>query len=107
MAAIPLVAPIQGEALRFHVRSRTTPGLCYLVDLESYSLNGECGCDHFAFRLRPQLDDTPKPTPRDSTRCWHIMQARRWLLDQFLEKLAEEYGDARRPERFAYAQRHD
>ena len=90
MAAIPLVTPLEGEPMRFLVRSRTEPGLRYLVDLESYNLNGECGCDHFGYHIRPELEGNHRPEPKDRTRCWHIMQARRCLLDLFLEKLAAQ-----------------
>jgi hypothetical protein len=106
MASIPVVTPIEGEVMRLLVRSRTTPGLRYLVDLESYDLNGECGCDHFAFKLRQELEQSPRPRPMDRTRCWHILQARRWILDKFLAKLAEQCGQARMP-RLSCVPRHE
>ncbi len=94
---VETVTPIVGEPLRFHVRSRTEPGLKYLVDLESYNRNGECGCQHFEFRLRPVLAEHRHPTPSDRTRCWHILKARGWLLDRMLEKLSEHLATVGAP----------
>lgn len=72
---------INGEALRFHVLSRTNLAVRYLVDLESFNFNGECGCEDFEFRHAPVLCRQVKPVPSDRTRCYHIRAARNWILD--------------------------
>jgi hypothetical protein len=84
--------------MRFLIRSRMTPGLGYLVDLESYNLNGECGCGHFEFRLRPLLGMQREPEPSDRTRCWHILRARGWLLDRFMARLSAHLEAPRNPD---------
>ena len=62
----PIIHIILGEPLRFHVQSK--PGSPqYLVDLEDYGFNGACGCQHFEFRLQPEL--TRGAEPSDRLRC--------------------------------------
>ena len=75
----PKVEPIEGELLRFHVQSRSNPSRKYLVDLENFHFNGQCGCEHFAFNLGPRLSAGAPAGNR--YRCAHIMEARDWLLD--------------------------
>lgn len=79
MKLSPKVEPIAGELLRFFVQSRSIPGQRYLVDLESYHFNGQCGCQYFCFSLAPKL--AAGVTPSERTRCAHIREAREWLLD--------------------------
>ena len=88
-----LVMPVEGEHLRFYVRSRTEPGQRYLVDLQEHDFNGQCGCEDFLYRCGPKLKG--KFTPGDVTRCWHIRQARAFICDKFLPKLAEHQGQLR------------
>jgi hypothetical protein len=83
----PIIRLIAGEYFRVHVISRRNPGVRYLVDLESFKLNGQCGCEHFAFGCQPKLKGDYKAS--DSTRCWHIKQARSWVLDRFLSRVQE------------------
>ena len=79
MKLSPKVEPIPGELLRFFVQSRSIPGQRYLVDLESYHFNGQCGCQHFTFGIQPKLNAGARTSP--GTRCAHIREAREWLLD--------------------------
>lgn len=79
------VEPIPGEHLRFYVRSRTNPRQQYLVDLMAMRMNGQCGCDDFAFRKGPAF--RLHPVPSDATRCIHIRAVREWLLNRMLGKL--------------------
>lgn len=65
---VPVVTPISGEPLRFFVRSRTVPGLKYLVDVEE----DFCGCQDHEFR---------------KTRCWHLRTARDFLLDDVIRRI--------------------
>ena len=83
----PFVMPIDGELLRFHVRSRTDSRVTYMIDLSSFDGNGVCSCDDFQFRKQPRLRAGAEPS--DSLRCWHLRQARNYLLDvEVLPKLA-------------------
>jgi hypothetical protein len=82
------VEPIPGEPLRFHVRSRRQGVEPHLVDLEEWRLNGRCNCEHFEFRLQPELARGAKPGP--AMRCWHIQLARQWFLDFVLSSVIEE-----------------
>jgi hypothetical protein len=50
-----IVMPVAGEHLRFMVRSRTHPGVRYLVDLQEHRFNGRCGCEHFFYHCGPKL----------------------------------------------------
>lgn len=68
------VEPIQGEPMRFMVASRREGVDPYLVDLEEFGGNGQCGCEHFQFRLQPILERGAKPSPE--LQCFHIEQAR-------------------------------
>ena len=90
MSAIPIVREIEGELMRFHVLSRTRLNDRYLVDLQAFKMNGQCGCDDFIYRHGPLLKGDYRP--HDRTRCWHIRQARAWLLQRMLVKLAEHSG---------------
>src|SRR5437773_2897511 len=83
----PLVKPIAGELLRFHVRSRTDSRVTYIVDLGAYNFCGCCVCSDFQFRKEPKLRVGAEPC--DALRCWHLRQARNYLLDmEVLPKLA-------------------
>lgn len=86
------VEPIEGEPLRFMVRSRRSASR-YLVDLEPYRLNGQCGCHHFQYRLEPTL--AKGEAPHASLRCYHIKRARAHILEKLLPKLAEEVNRRR------------
>ena len=84
-------AKFYDATLRFLVPSESDPHVSYVVELDSYSGNGECTCTHFECRLRPLLAQQVtadqavnrrlvklKPGQRDSDalRCKHIIDAR-------------------------------
>jgi hypothetical protein len=80
-----LVLPIVGEPLRFHVVSRSQAGLRHLVDLEEFGGNGQCSCEDFQFRHQPLLERGAFAA--DHLRCWHIMEARWFLLNKLAEAI--------------------
>ncbi len=73
------VFPIDGEPTRFIVASFQPDTDPYLVDLGELSLNGQCACPHFDFRLRSQVESGRRPA-----RCKHIALARDYYTDHHL-----------------------
>jgi hypothetical protein len=68
----PDVKPVEGEIMRYHVKSRSGPD-AHLVDLVEYGFNGQCDCENFRYRCEPKLQ---QGTPLDGRfRCHHIKQA--------------------------------
>jgi len=83
------VTPINGELLRFHVRSRTDSRVSYVVDLGAFDFNGRCDCDDYVKGRKAMKLLRAGAEPSDSLRCWHLRQARNYLLDmEVLPKLA-------------------
>lgn len=76
------VFPINGEPTRFHVLGSN--GIRYLVDLASWSGNGQCGCPHFEYRLEPKLRLGAEPGRE--MRCKHLAAARDYALDLTLRQ---------------------
>ena len=70
--------PIESEFFRFHVRSRTR-NQKWLVDLEPYGFNGQCGCEAFQFKCQPDLERGMPPS--EKRRCDHIKRARTYLAE--------------------------
>jgi hypothetical protein len=69
------VEPIPFEPLRFRVRSRSSREP-WLVDLESWGFNGECGCQNWNFVHGPKLrQDALEGKPPRRRRCWHLKRA--------------------------------
>ena len=58
-----------------------------MVDLEEFEFNGQCSCEDFDYRMRPQLEEGAKPNP--ALRCWHLEVARHFYLSS---KLKEDRG---------------
>lgn len=78
---------------RFLVRSDVNPDNEYLVDLDQYGGIGFCACDHFKFRLEPELCKIggvalAKKTP-EAHRCKHIKAARETLGKELVNKLTQ------------------
>lgn len=72
----PGIRTVPGEEHRFFVQSKTRFDTWHLVDLEELGWNGRCSCEHFNFRLFPQIrDDRAKRRPPRTRRCWHIREA--------------------------------
>ena len=84
------VRPIEGELLRFHVLRDEESDEGYLVDLQALDGNGECGCPHFQFRLKPQLASVGKYGL--TARCKHIRRARSYFLDEIIRTLSAKLG---------------
>ena len=87
MISYPLkIEAIPGEPLRFRVESESgaTGADTYLVDLEEFGGNGQCGCPQFEFRLGKQLKEG-KRIGQD-TRCKHIRIARVFALDAIIKQ---------------------
>ena len=85
------IEPVPGEPFRFQVSSESRDGLWFLVDLQANRFNGFCGCEDFQARRGVILRDHDGARSPLS-RCKHIQSARDYLLDRFLERLAEQTG---------------
>lgn len=72
--------------MRLWVPSQTRHGLEHLVDVTAYRCNGRCTCEHFTFRCEPMLRKGHLPSPL--LRCNHIEQARDFLMEEMLRKIA-------------------
>lgn len=88
------VEEIGGELFRYHVRSRSRAEVLHVVDLESFRWAGECSCEAFCFRYKPELERGAQPD--DSLRCVHIRACRAYVLDNVLPKLAGALRAAQR-----------
>jgi hypothetical protein len=60
------------EAQRFYVQSGTRS---LLVDLEEWEGRGECGCEHFHYKVSPEYKNG---NPADLS-CKHILAVKRGL----------------------------
>ena len=70
----PDVEPIEGEAGRYWVHSRSGESK-YLVDLFENGFVGKCNCPHFEFRIQPDIDRGIKVNGNQF--CYHIKRAER------------------------------
>lgn len=70
------------SALSFRVASKSRPEIEHLVDLAGLNGNGECSCENFEFRLKPEIEKTGK-----IKRCVHIEAARSALCDAVVERI--------------------
>ena len=69
------VTPIHGEPTRFFVASRTRQEP-WLVDLEEFGWNGQCGCEGFDMRMRKKLEQaTERGQMIELLRCHHLQMA--------------------------------
>lgn len=78
--------------LRFLVASASRNGeVEHLVDTGALNGNGQCSCEHFDYRIRPQLEAAAARghavQKGDTTRCNHIRAAREALADDFIARL--------------------
>jgi hypothetical protein len=78
--AFPEVTKVEGEVLRYWVRSRSRTTLDHLVDLMGHGGNGECACERFGFKMARDL--AKGLTPGLRTECWHIQLAKRYLATE-------------------------
>lgn len=63
---------------RWHVSSESRPGETHMVDVLAFRGFGECSCEHFAFRMLPELTASGSTT---FARCKHIEAAREAFTD--------------------------
>ena len=77
----PVVEPVHGEIGRYWVASATTDGR-HLVDL--LEDGGSCGCASYTCRQRAHKAKWGVPL-----RCRHILAAREYCLDSYLETVRE------------------
>jgi hypothetical protein len=77
----PHIIEIPGEVLRVLVKSRSRPKVLHLVDVET----SECSCENWVFRIGPALARGEKARP-----CWHLNEARNFVLDRLLAQIAAE-----------------
>jgi len=71
---------------RYIVDSETKPDEVHLVDLAANKYLGECSCQHFTLKIRPQIDESPdrvSKTP-DEFRCKHIKRVREYVLNHVI-----------------------
>lgn len=89
---IPIaVSEIPGEAMRFHVASRTRPKQPHLVDLLSNNGLSECSCADWQARRWPLIRDGFT----ENIRCKHVIAARTYFLDHLLVNMAAEIQQPR------------
>lgn len=81
---------IEGKRWCFEVHSRSRPGQKHEVDLEAYSWNGACACENFHFAHGKDLEHGAKPS--DDLRCYHILTARSYVMEEIFPKLAKALG---------------
>ena len=76
------VEPQMGSPGMYWVESNSVPGQRHLVDL--LEDGGSCGCASYTYRQRAHKAKWGVPY-----RCRHIIAAREYCLDQFLETVRE------------------
>ena len=85
MADFKPVEPVDGELLRFRVRS-DRDGRPYLVDLSAFNGNGNCQCQDFQIRKLPELLKGAHGFGHVAM-CKHIIRARDFFVDEIIQKL--------------------
>lgn len=81
--------------LRFTATSSSRPGQAHQVDIGAWHGNGSCTCEHFQFRILPQLQKwAGSPNPGRSTRCRHILAARRSFTDGMIARIKQALPQA-------------
>lgn len=75
------------HVLRFRVTSETQTDVTHLVDLGAFKGHGRCSCQHFEFRILPELD-----AGRIAGKCKHITACRDQLADEVIRRVLETEG---------------
>lgn len=78
------------SALRWIVTSRSRPEIEHVVDLAAFSGVGSCSCEHFQFRIAPELR---LGTRKGSRRCGHILTARNAFADAMIQTLVRMHAE--------------
>lgn len=87
LAKTVLVAPINGEVLRYSVESWTDPAHPHTCDLSLNKGNGACDCRDFVTRRGPAIK-AGKPLFTKSTSCRHLIMARKYFTLATLTEMA-------------------
>lgn len=96
MPTIEECKPVSGERWIFEIKSRSRPTQKpWRVDLEAYNWNGACDCEDFRFSREKDL--TLGAKPGDDYRCYHILTARSYVMEEIFPKLAMALGGPRMP----------
>lgn len=79
--------------LCYYVQSSRAGHEPHQVNLGAHYGNGSCNCEHFLYRFA-DLAEHRSPEDReanpDALRCDHIMEARRYLLDETIARLLRQ-----------------
>ena len=76
--------PHPDGSLRWIVTSASRPEIEHLVELDAFGGIGRCSCEHFQFRIEPELRDGNRV---GACRCGHIMAARETFADAMIALL--------------------
>lgn len=96
MPTIEECKPVEGERWIFEIKSRSRPTQKpWRVDLEAYNWNGACDCEDF--RMSREKDLTLGAKPGDDYRCYHILTARSYVLEEVFPLLAKALGGPKMP----------
>lgn len=71
-----------GDSMRWIVTSASRPEIEHLVQLDAFGGIGECSCEHFQFRIAPDLREGRRA---GATRCTHITVAREAYTDAMIQ----------------------
>ncbi len=73
------------HVLRFRVTSDSQPEVEHVVDLGAFVGHGRCSCQHFEFRILPDVE-----AGRVAGRCKHIQAARDYLADEVIGQVLKQ-----------------
>lgn len=74
----PDVEPVAGEHGRYRVRSRSGTK-AHFVDIFANAFAGACDCEHFRYRLQPDIERGIKAN--GSQKCYHVKRARECFIE--------------------------
>jgi hypothetical protein len=83
--------PHPDGALRWVVTSRSRPEIEHLVELDGFGGVGRCSCEHFEFRIAPDLREGRRV---GAHRCSHILAARNAFTDAMIQALLQAKAKA-------------
>ncbi len=78
----PLHVEPHDHVLRFLVASDSQTDVKHLVDLGAFNGNGRCSCQHFEFRILPELE-----AGKVAGKCKHVQACREYLADEVIERV--------------------
>lgn len=73
------------HVLRFLVSSDSQEGIEHVIDLGEFKGHGRCSCQHFEFRILPELE-----AGRIAGRCKHVQACRDFLADEVIARVLEQ-----------------